>query len=141
MSKTRRELIDKTLLKLGILVPGQAPGDETVSMVDGFVDPCFARLLGKGIGISGVDVGLPNPPSGGDIDDAVFLSLTDCLADACKGAFNLSDSPYLKLLADQAEEELRIITRPAATRVVLHTDTQLRGSKVRAPIGNFTRGT
>ena len=49
MAQTRRQLIDKVLDKLGVLVPGQAPGDEAVSRVDGYVDPCFATLAALGI--------------------------------------------------------------------------------------------
>ena len=140
MAQTRRQLIDKVLDKLGVLVPGQAPGDEAVSRVDGYVDPCFAQDAALGI-VYVPDAGLPDPPSGGQIEDALVNALADRVTWACAGAFNLGDSPQLKLLSDQAEATLRIIGRPASTRQTLRTDTQLRGGSWRAPIGNFSRGT
>jgi len=140
MAQTRRQLIDKVLDKLGVLVPGQAPGDEAVSRVDGYVDPCFATLAALGI-VYVADAGLPDPPSGGQIEDAIINPLADYICWACAGAFNLGDNPQLKLLSDQAETTLRTIGRPASTRQTLRTDTQLRGGSWRAPIGNFTRGT
>jgi len=122
------------------LVPGQAPGDEAVSRVDGYVEPCFAELAAIGVPYQ-PDIGLPDPPSGGQIDDANFNSSADYLAWMCAGAFNLGDNPQLKLLADQGEARMRQIGRPASTRQTLRTDTQLRGGSWRAPVGNFTRGT
>lgn len=140
MPQTRRQLIDKVLDKLGVLVPGQAPGDEAVSRVDGYVDPCFATLAALGIVYVG-DAGDADPPSGGQIEDALINPLSDYIAWACAGAFNLADSPHLKILSDQAESTLRIIGRPASTRRTLRTDAQLRGGSLRTQIGNFSRGT
>ena len=140
MAQTRRQLIDKVLDKLGVLVPGQAPGDEAVSRVDSYIDPCFAQDAALGV-VYVADAGLPDPPSGGQIEDAAINALADRVTWACAGAFNLGDNPQLKLLSDQAEAILRIIGRPASTRQTLRTDTQLRGGSWRAPVGNFTRGT
>jgi len=140
MAQTRRQLIDKVLDKLGVLVPGQAPGDEAVSRVDSYVDPCFAQLAAEGI-VYVADAGIPDPPSGGQIEDAISNLLADYIVWACAGAFNLADNANLKLLADQAESKLRIIGRPASTRQTLRTDAALRGNNWRAPVGNFTRGT
>jgi len=140
MAQTRRQLIDKVLDKLGVLVPGQSPGDEVVSRVDGYIDPCFAQLAAEGI-VYVADAGLPDPPSGGQIDDAILIPLADIVAWASAGGFNLSDNPQLKLLSDQAEGKLRIIARPASTRQTLRTDAQLRGNSARGPVGNFSRGT
>jgi hypothetical protein len=140
MAQTRRQLIDKVLDKLGVLVPGQAPGDEAVSRVDGYIDPCFATLAALGV-VYVADAGVPDPPSGGAIDDPIVNPLADYVAWACAGAFNLGDNPQLKLLSDQAESTMRIIGRPASTRQTLRTDSQLRGGTRRALVGNFSRGT
>src|SRR5262245_31523137 len=118
--KTRRELIDLVLDNLGVLVPGQSPGDEAVSRVDGIIDPSFATLAALGIAYI-PDAGTPNPPAGGEIEDAVFLPLGDWVAWQVAGGFNLSDSPSLKMLADAAETTLRTISRPASTRRTLRT--------------------
>lgn len=141
--KTRRELVDAVLDNLGILVPGQAPSDEDVARVDDHLDPGFATLAALGI-VYVADTGQANPPTGGEIDDALYLPLSDWFAWAVAGGFNQADSPALKTLSDQAEETLRTISRPAATRQTLRTDSQLsgRGSRGRFPYGgNFSQGT
>jgi hypothetical protein len=140
MARTRRELIDLILDNLGVLVPGQAPGDEAVSRVDAIIDPSLATLAALGV-IYVADAGTPNPPAGGEIEDAVFIPLGDWIAWQVAGAFHLSDSASLKALSLEAEKTLRIIGRPASTRRTLSTDLQLSGSRLRAPMGNFTRGT
>lgn len=139
--QTRRKLIDKVLDNLGILVPGQAPGDEAVARVDGVIDPGLATLNALGIPAYIGDPGDEDPPTGGEIDDALFLPLSDWMTWKSAGAFNLASDPALKVLADQAEEDMRTIGRPARTRQVLRTDDQLRGIRTRLPVGNFTRGT
>lgn len=138
MSKTRRELIDLVLDNLGVLVPGQAPGEEAVSRVDSIIDPGLATLAALGI-VYVADAGTPNPPSGGTIDDALFIPLGDWMAWQVGGAFNLADSPSLKALSLEAEQTLRIIGRPAKTRLLLDTDVQISGTRLRR--FNFTRGT
>src|SRR4051812_41465295 len=138
MAHTRRELIDQVLDNLGILVPGQSPGDEAVSRVDGVIDPTFATLAAQGIVYVG-DSGTRDPPAGGQIDDALFLPLASCVAWSVAGGFNLSDSPSLKTLQIEAISTLRIIGRPASTRRTLTTDNQLSGR--RSVVGNFGRGT
>jgi hypothetical protein len=139
MARTRRQLIDQVLDNLGVLVPGQSPGDEAVSRVDGIIDPTFAMLATQGI-VYVADSGEPNPPNGGEIDDAIFLPLASCCAWAVAGGFNLADSPSLKALQIEAISILRIIGRPASTRRTLGTDIQLRGYRT-SPLGNFSRGT
>lgn len=141
MPKTRRELIDATLDNLNILVPGQSPSDEEVARVDGRLDPGFAMLAAMDV-VYVADTGLDNPPTGGEIEDALFLLLADVFAYLCGGAFNQGDSPELKVKYDIAIEQLRIIGRPASTRQTLRTDGQLRGGRaIRTTFGNFTQGT
>jgi hypothetical protein len=140
MAKTRRQLIDTVLGKAGILVPGQSPGDEIVSRVDGYIDPVFAELAALDYYYVS-DGGLPNPPSGGDIEDAAFNALADYVLGACAGELNLAGDPAIKVAALEAVVTLRLISRPAKTRPVLTTDAQLRGMRPRTPLsGNFQRG-
>ena len=138
MPKTRRELIDQIIDKLGVLVPGQSPGDEAVSRVDAILDPSFATLAALDIAYV-ADIGTPNPPTGGEVEDALFLPLADWMAWQVAGGFNLSDSPSLKVLADQAEQVMITIGRPAPTRRTLRTDLQLTGA--RGAVINSYRGT
>jgi len=131
MARTRRELIDAVLDNLGVLVPGQAPSDENVATVDSIIDPTVATLAALGI-IYIPDAGTPNPPAGGEIDDAIFLPVADKCAWAAAGRFNQGDNPALKTLDGQADVTLRLIGRPASTRRTLSTDMQLSGR--RAPL-------
>jgi hypothetical protein len=121
-------------------VPGQSPSDESVERVDLIIDPSHATLAALGI-IYIPDLGTPDPPDGGQIDDAIFLPFADICAWNAAGGFNLAGDPALKVLADQAEKTLRLIGRPASTRQTLRTDLQLSGSRLRYPSGNFSRGT
>ena len=128
MPKTRRELIDLTILKLGVLIPGQSPSSENVAIVDAVLDPLFAEMAHLEITYVG-DIGTPNPPAGGEIPDEQFLSIGDKAAWAAAGAFNLVDAANLKVLDDQATDKLRTMSRPARTLQTLRTDRQLRGMR------------
>lgn len=124
MSKTRIELIYKILDNLGVMVPNQSPAAETVAKVDGIIDPALSMLAAMEI-VYVADAGTGGPPADGEIDDAIFLPLADMLAQECSGGFNLAGDPALKALAVIAEEKLRVIGRPAKTRVLLTTDPTL----------------
>lgn len=125
MASTRRQLIDQVLDNLGVLVFGQAPSDEMVSRVDDHIDPAIAQLAALEI-VYVADAGTPNPPSGGEIDDAIFLPLSDWITFAAAAPFGLGADPALKTLSDEAELTLRRIGRPAQTRKVLTVDKQIR---------------
>ncbi len=141
MPKTRRELIDLTILKLGVLIPGQTPSAENVSLVDAVLDPLFAEMAALDITYVG-DIGTANPPSGGEIPDEQFLSIGDKAAWAAAGGFNLVDAANLKVLDDAATDKLRMMSRPARTRQVLTTDLQLRGMRnIPYSSNDFSRGT
>ena len=137
--RTRRQLIDQALDNLGVLVPGQSPGDEVVARVDGIIDPGLATLAATR-DYYVADAGSDDPPVGGEFDDAGFLPLAAWMAFQAAPAFNLAGDPSLKVLADEALVILRTIGRPPPTRQVLTTDGQLRGGH-RAGTGNFLRGT
>jgi hypothetical protein len=124
MAKTRIELIYKVLDNLGVMVPNQSPAAETVTKVDDIIDPALSMFAAMEI-VYVADAGTPDPPTDGEIDDAIFLPLADMLAQECSGGFNLAGDPAIKALAILAEEKLRIIGRPAKTRVLLTTDPVL----------------
>ena len=139
MANTRRDLIDAVLDNLGVLVFGQAPSDEMVARVDDHIDACMAQLAALEI-VYVADFGTGGPPSGGAIDDAIFLPLADWVSFAVAAPFGLGADPGLKVLADEAEETLRRIGRPAKTRKTLSTDIQLRAGNRRYAVFNFTTG-
>jgi hypothetical protein len=138
-TKTRAELIDQVLDNLGVLVEGQAPTAEMRNKVDRLVDPHLASLRNREITYV-PDTGTPNPPSGGEFDEELFLALADSLAMRCAPSFNLAGEPSLKALAVLGEDELQVIGRPQRTRRMLQVDKATRGNSYRVA-GNFTRGT
>lgn len=126
-TKTRSQLINQVLDNLGILVPSQAPSDENVDRVDRLLNATLASLSNREI-IYVSDFGTANPPSGGEIDEAIFLALADLVAVRVAGAFNLAGDANLVRAAQMAEEELRVIGRPPDTRKTLTIDSALRSS-------------
>ncbi|MBR2118501.1 MAG: hypothetical protein IJ935_07485 [Afipia sp.] len=121
MSKTRRELIDEVLDRLGILVPGQAASSANVNKVDGIIDPTIAKL--NGLEIFYISDAGSVGPSDGDIDDAVFLPLADYIANEAAPKFNLPADTKLKTLAIEAEATMRTLARPPSSRKFLRIDS------------------
>lgn len=139
-TQTRSALIYQALRNLGVLAEGQTPTAETMQTVDAAVNPTIAELNALGI-VYVPDVGSVGP-TGGEIEDALFLPIAHFLADNCKAAFGLAEDPALYVLRNQAEVTLRRIGRPARARRLLKVDSALRGTyqSVYVP-GSFTRGT
>jgi hypothetical protein len=46
---TRQELVNQTLLNLGVLAVGQAPDADTSSLVDGLIDGLVAELEARDV--------------------------------------------------------------------------------------------
>lgn len=140
MARSRVQLIDNVLDNLGVLVFGQAPSDEMRARVDEHIEPTLAQKLAEGVPIYVADPGTPNPPMGGEYDDAIFLPLAAILSWAVAGPFNLGADASLKVLSDQAEEDLRRIGRAERARKFLTTDIQLRAGNRRYAQFNYTTG-
>jgi len=138
-TRTRLELIHQVLDNLGVLVPGQAPSDEDVDKVDKVIDPTVASLQAREI-VYISDTGTPSPPTGGEIDDAIFLPTADVVTDRCTPSFNMAGDAQLRVLATQALDELRVIGRPPRTLKTLQCDAGVRTQHTRGT-GNFTSGT
>jgi hypothetical protein len=119
-TKTRQELITEALDQLGIIVPGQAPSATVMNKMDTIIDPVIEEL--SELGIYYVDDAGEIGPTGGEIESSAFLSLGAYLANAGAAKFNLPADIKLKALAQEAEQKLRTITRPASTRKFLKTD-------------------
>ena len=94
------------------------------------------------------DAGLPDPPSGGQIEDTDLNARADRLAWTCAGAFNLGDNPQLKLLvrsgrghlADHRSARLDAADaahrRAAARRQLARADRQLLARNL-MPLGTI----
>lgn len=133
MSYTRAQLINKALGKLGILVEGQAPSDGDVSKMDGVVNGAMALLAALDIYYV-ADFGQLGP-TGGDIDDAAYLSLATYLARKACEEFNQAADTKMVVEAQMAEAELRVLSRPPRSKARLSIDPALRGG----PRGNYGR--
>lgn len=103
MSKTRAQLIQRTLQRLGVIGEGRPSFPNETAIVDDGIEPLIAELYSREI----VWVGDPN-----EVEDAVYESLAVLLADAVKGFFGVAAIP---LEADgtspvaRAESKLRQI--------------------------------
>lgn len=139
MSKSRAELVSRVLENLGVLASGQTPAAEDTEGVDQYVGPAIAEL--NALDICNVQDAGTIGPSGGAIDEAMFLALADYIANACGPKFGLANDPALYVLSTRAVTHLRTVTRPERVRKMLQTDAQLRSRRWPVGSGNFTNGT
>lgn len=121
MSKTRSELIDEVLDRLGVLVPGQAASSANVNKVDSVIDPSIATL--SGLEIYYISDAGEAGPSGGAIEDSVFIALADYIADKAASKFNLPADTKLKALALEAQATMITLARPPSSRRTLRIDS------------------
>jgi hypothetical protein len=136
MSSTRAQAITQALYNLGIIAEGQAVTDDIVNKMDLVVDPCVAEMAAMEIYYV-QDAGTANPPSGGDFDDAAFLSICDYLANRAAPAFNRAGDASLQALAMIAEEKLKKISAPTRTKRVLEVDAGARSRRIVNYRGGF----
>lgn len=127
MSKTRAELINQCLVNLGIVAEGQSVSDQDVSKMDKIVDPALAELTA----LEFYYVSDPGEigPSGGDFDDAAFLSLADYVANRACAAFNLAADTKMQALSIIAKDTLTTLSAPPRTHKTLRVDAALRNHR------------
>jgi hypothetical protein len=99
VSKTRTQLINRALQRLGVIGENRPPFPNETAVVDDGVEPLIGELQQREI----IFVGDPD-----NIDDAVYESLAVCLADAVKGFFGVAALP---LEADGTAPVLRAETK------------------------------
>lgn len=100
MSKTREQLRNKAY---DIIVggdAGQTPSTEDADAIDGYIDPVIARLASKSA------IYIQDDEA---IEDDVFLSLAQLVANAAQSEFGGSEDPAKERFHTN---ELRVITRP-----------------------------
>lgn len=142
-TRTRRELIDETLNRLGVIIPGQTVPDELVAKVDKVINPALAQLrVLEIIDLTAQSItGTPTPPTDGEFPIEVFLPLADSMAWSAAPQFNLASDPALKVLGDMAEDTLRRLAAGSSTRRMLRVDKALRSSRTGFGRGSFSQGT
>lgn len=109
-TKTRAELVSKTLANLGVLASGQSPSDEDASAVDDHVDTAFATLSGKGVVSISDDEAIPLE---------LFGPLADWLAEDAAPDFGRATDRKKQMAA---EAEIRKIVYGKPTREPLQVD-------------------
>lgn len=101
MSKTRADLIARTLKLLGKLRSGQAPEAEDSQSVDDEIDPLLSNLSRRSV------ITVPDPD---EIEDDVFQPLARRLAAECADDFGVDISTMSMINPINAESELRALT-------------------------------
>jgi hypothetical protein len=106
MAKTRAELVNAALGKLGALPAGQSPEAEDYSRVDGLVEPTIDDLAGRGITVASPDA----------IEDAAFVHLASILASNAADDMGVvgQEAVGLSQRAESAERKLRLMGRSEA---------------------------
>ena len=115
-TKTRAELVRKVAENVGLAQPGEVLSAEDSSTIDGAIDPAVA-MLGK---LDIADIG-----SVDEIEEAFFLPLADWIADKIKASYNKAGDAALAAAAAQAETDMRVLSRPTASRRTLSADNAL----------------
>lgn len=103
MTKTRAELIERALSRLGVIGENRPAYPNEVEKVDVGIEPLLDELLKREI------IYVPDPET---IEDAIFESLATLLADGVKGHFGVAVIPLDadgSSPVDWAEEKLREI--------------------------------
>lgn len=126
MSYTRRQLVTRALGNLGIIAEGQDPSDTEILKMDALVDATMAELVELEIYYV-ADFGQAGP-TGGELDDAAFLSLALYLANAACPDFNLPADEKMKALEAEAIAKLRTLSRPPRAKARLSIDPAVRGA-------------
>ena len=127
MSKTRAELINQSLINLGVIAEGQSITADMVNKMDGVVDPAISELAA--LDIYNVQDAGDVGPANGEIEDSAYLSLASYIANAACAAFNLPADQKLQALAMLAEQKLSTLARPGSTRRTLQVDPALQSHR------------
>jgi hypothetical protein len=137
MSKTRAEVIEQALRNLMVIAEGQAVSDSDVQKLDLIVDGVCAEMAALKI-FYVADTGQIGP-TGGDFDDAAYLSIADYLAWRGLSTFPMGEDGQARITgaATQAEAILRALSGAPRGRRELKFDTALRArARASAPFPN-----
>jgi len=97
MSKTREDLVNRALRKLGVLAAGQAPSAEDYAVVDDEVIPVLSDLSKRGV----YPLGDPD-----EIEDDAFIYLADILANSVAADFGKQQDEAVRMGAERRLREL-----------------------------------
>lgn len=91
MTKTREQLVERALRKLGALPAGQSAAPEDANLVDDEIEPLMADLAQRSIYAWG------DPDQ---IDDAAFIHLADILANSVSRVFGVPQDENARRAAE-----------------------------------------
>ena len=97
MTKSREELVTRTLAKLKVVAAGQQPSAEDAQVVDDMVEPTLAELSARSIYAYG------DPDQ---IEDECFEHLATVLAQTCAEDFGVTGDPGKRRLAENTLREI-----------------------------------
>lgn len=102
--KTRTELINAALERLGAIERGAVPSAEDAALMDGIIDPMIADLQSRNIAWNIPTTSIPYE---------MYLHLVAILANHAKTDFGLDGGEYdrIKLEAQEAERNLFTVVR------------------------------
>jgi len=110
ITKTRGDLVTRSLGKLLVHGSGKSPEDEDTELVDGVVDAVLADLSARRV------VYVANED---EIDVAVFEWVADCLADTVAPDFGKARNPGM---VEYAEARLKAVLATTPTYEPLRVD-------------------
>jgi hypothetical protein len=114
--KTRAELVVQIAENLGVAIPGETLSSEDSTTIDAVIDPAIALLETNDIAYFGAT---------DEFEDAYFLPLADYIADKVKTPYGKASDVAIGMMAAKAEQDLRMLSRPQATRKTLTVDRAL----------------
>jgi hypothetical protein len=114
MSKLRADIIEQTLRNLVVLAEGQPVSPTDVQKVDVILDGVCAEMASLGI-FYVADTGQIGP-TGGDFDDAAYLSIADYLAWRSLSTFPMGQDGQATIISNASEAEKRLRALSGAPR-------------------------
>ena len=115
-TKTRAELVRKIAENVSLAQPGEVLAAEDFATINDVIDPAIEMLAKLDIAyIGNVE----------EIDPEYFLPLADWIADKVKGSYNKAGDQTLVQLADRADTDMRVLSRPVGSRETLSVDNAL----------------
>lgn len=99
MSKTKQQLIERTLQEVGVLAAGQAPSAEDAKVTEDEINPVLQDLAQRDIYAWG---------DTDSIEDEAFVHLAVLVADSIAVSFGKPKSEPTRLMAERRLRELKI---------------------------------
>jgi hypothetical protein len=111
VSKTRTQLIYRTLRNLGALPQGQTPSSQETVSIDDLIDPTLEELRVRGVCLYDID--------SQNIEEEFFLPLGRIMAAAAAPEFGQDQNQAIWALKERAEMDLKRMTAKRYSGVTL----------------------